>query len=277
MKNSRAKDNADVIERSIDFEVTTRQMVNKSERKAWIIAACSCLLSIFLVIGYLFLLPLKEKVPYMVMADPYTGTSTLSKLTENFQNPDMTKNEAINKSNVSHYIISRESYDYDIVAKRDWVAVHSMSGPNVIKGYQDLYGELNALNPDKVYGRDRALRVKIKTIVLLAPDNTGNYTGATVRFDRLTLNKKTETIELAESFIATVSYDYKSNLKMPEDYRVEDPEFSAGTKALVLKEISNGSSANEQKAIAPTVPVLSDLPSVSPSVPVVSPTTTKTQ
>lgn len=249
MKSSKSK--PDVIEKSIDFEVTLLHLIKRSERRAWIVTACSCVLSIILALGYFFILPLKEKVPYLVMADPYTGTSNLSRLTENFQGPDITRNEAINKSNVARYINARESYDWELTGRGDWIVVNSMSSPLILKPFLDLYDEKNPLNPDKVYGQGKTIRIKIKTIVLTNFTADGGSNGATVRFDKITLDKLSERILAAESFIATMAYEYKSNINMQEDYRVQnplgfrvtgyrlDPEIAAGSKDLALKELSN--------------------------------------
>ena len=41
-------------------------------------------MSVVLLSGYFYVLPLKEKVPYLVMADAYTGTSTVARLIGDF-------------------------------------------------------------------------------------------------------------------------------------------------------------------------------------------------
>ncbi len=53
------------------------------------------------------MLPLKEKVPFMVMADPYTGTATVARLNDDFTHRRITTSEAINRSNVYNYVTAR--------------------------------------------------------------------------------------------------------------------------------------------------------------------------
>src|SRR3546814_19584602 len=77
--------------------------------------------------SYFLMLPLKEKVPYLVMADAYTGTSTVARLRGDFASNQITTKEAINRSNVSHYVLARESYDSVLLGLRDWVTVYAMS------------------------------------------------------------------------------------------------------------------------------------------------------
>ena len=41
-------------------------------------------MSLLLAGGYYYMLPLKERVPFLVMADAYTGTSTVARLADDF-------------------------------------------------------------------------------------------------------------------------------------------------------------------------------------------------
>jgi type IV secretion system protein VirB8 len=236
------------IKHSVDFEITLTEQRRKSEFRAWTVALVAVIACVCLLIALIVMLPLKEKVPYLVMADPYTGTSSLSKLTENVAPDVITQNEAINKSNVAHFIIARESYDWDLIGRRDWITVNSMATSGVLEAYRQEFDENNKLNPDKIYARAKTVRVKVKTIVLIK-DERQKYTGATVRFDKIVLNKATESLESGEAFIATMAFSYRDNLKMDENQRVEnplgfrvvsyrvDPEASGG-KGVIMKEVS---------------------------------------
>jgi type IV secretion system protein VirB8 len=51
-------------------------MTRRSESRAWLVASAAMLLSLVLAAGYFYMLPLKEKVPYLVMADDYVLQST---------------------------------------------------------------------------------------------------------------------------------------------------------------------------------------------------------
>jgi type IV secretion system protein VirB8 len=237
------------VEQSIDFEVSIIDGIRKSEKRAWIVAVFAASLAIIFAVGIMLMLPLKEKVPYLIMADPYTGTSSLSKITDNFSPKEITSNEAINKSNVAHFVIARESYDWDLINRRDWNTVFAMSNSVVANNYKNLYAEDNPKNPDKIYGQASTARVKIKTMVLIE-DAKGKVNGATVRFDKLVIDKSAGRITGAEAFIATLAFEYKNNLAMSEEQRVEnplgfrviayrtDPEFATPTNAVVLKELS---------------------------------------
>lgn len=239
---------SEAVAKAINFEATLTEGYRKSEKRAWLVAISAACIAILLVIGMMFMLPLKEKVPYLIMADPYTGTSSLSKITENFASKQITTNEAINKSNTAHFVIARESYDWDLINRRDWNTVFAMSNANISTNFKNLFAEDNPKNPDKLYGKAQTVRVKIKTMVLT--ENKGEVNGATVRFDRLIIDKESAKIVGAEAAIATLAFEYKSNLSMLEEQRIEnplgfrvtayrvDPEVATPEKAVLLKEIS---------------------------------------
>jgi len=96
------------IARSVDFELTIADLARRSERRAWTVATIALAMAVALLGGYFYLLPLKEKVPYLVMADAYTGTSTVARLAGNFNDNTITASEAVNRSNVAHFILARE-------------------------------------------------------------------------------------------------------------------------------------------------------------------------
>lgn len=96
------------IARSVDFELTIADLARRSERRAWTVAMAALVAALGLLAGYIYLLPLKQKVPYLVMADAYTGTSTVARLAGDFNDNTITASEAINRSNVAHFILARE-------------------------------------------------------------------------------------------------------------------------------------------------------------------------
>ena len=212
------------LKKSIDFENTLVDIRKKSEKRAWIIAGISTFSSLCLLGGIFYVLPLKEKVPYLVMADVYTGQSTVAKLTSNWNNMTITQNEAINKSNISHFIIARESFDSQIIYDNDWATVYSMSVPNVSDSYRNLMNKSNPNSPFNLYGSAQSIRVKILSIVL---NNSGRVDGrnpsATVRFQRFLFNKSTGSSQFIDSNVATLTYTYNENLKMDEKYRLKNP------------------------------------------------------
>lgn len=225
MKTKTAPDSSRVehaVSRAVNFELTLADQARKSERRAWWVAGTSCAISLILAGGYFYFLPLKEKVPYLVMADAYSGSATVARLDGDWGKQDITLSEAVNKSNVAHFVIARESYDIALMRLRDWTTVYTMSAPSVAAGYTALHGKDNPNRPYNTYGDKAAIRVKILSITLIN-DANGKPTGATVRFQRTLYDKATGRTAPLDSKIATLSFTYKANLAMDEKYRIENP------------------------------------------------------
>ena len=251
----------DVIQRSVDFEVTREHLIRQSERRAWIVAACTAMLALLLAGGYFFVMPLKEKVPYLVTVDPYTGTSAVAKLVGDFKNMSVTANEAVNKANISNFITAYEAYDWDLWSARDGLIGYAMADGEVLKTYETLYAS-KTLSPNVVLGRKKRQFVRIKSLVLTEKDSRGFPVGAAARFERFVIDKGSEAPMSAESFTVTLAFEYKSNLQMQEDMRVQnplgfrvtayrvDPDNAASiSRDLIMRELSN--TAAGQPLLAP--------------------------
>lgn len=72
------------VQKAVNYEVSIADLARRSEKRAWIVAMLSMLVTVMTAGGYYYMLPLKEKVPYLVMADAYSGTSTIAKLEANY-------------------------------------------------------------------------------------------------------------------------------------------------------------------------------------------------
>jgi type IV secretion system protein VirB8 len=222
-KKSSAQKIDDSIARSVNFELTIADLAKRSERRAWWVAFSAIAVALILAGGYFYMLPLKEKVPYIVMADAYTGTSTVARLTEDFTNRRISTSEAINRSNVAHFVLARESYDVAMMNLHDWTTTLTMSSPGVAAAYTALYSTNNPDSPYKTYGRERAIRVKILSIVLIGGGPNLTPKGATVRFQRSLYDKQTGVTRPMDSKLATLEFLYKTNLKMDDQNRIENP------------------------------------------------------
>lgn len=213
----------DTVTKSINYEITVADLAKRSERRAWWVAFSAVVMAMILAGGYFYMLPLKEKVPYIVMADAYTGTSTITRLTDDVASQRLSTSEAINRSNVAHFILARESYDVAMMNLRDWTTTLTMSSPEVAAPYRALHAPNNPSSPYAVYGKDRAIRIKILSITLTGGGTQQATQGATVRFQRSLYNKQTGASQLLDSKIANLQFIYKPNLQMDEQARIENP------------------------------------------------------
>ncbi|MGB3748373.1 MAG: type IV secretion system protein [Rhodanobacter sp.] len=211
------------IAQSTRFELTIAELARRSERRAWRVAWCAVALALATTGGYYFMLPLKQKIPYLVMADAYTGTATVARLDGDFAMRGITTREAVNRSNVAHFVLARESYDLDLVNLRDWKTVQTMASAGVKAPYVQLYANSNPDNLIRQFGKDQAIRIKLLSIQLIGGGPGKTPRGATVRFQRSLYNKQNGATRPLDNKIATIAFTYKQNLEMDDQSRVENP------------------------------------------------------
>ncbi|MGY1459222.1 MULTISPECIES: virB8 family protein [unclassified Luteimonas] len=236
------------VSRSVNFELTVADMARRSQRRAWLVAWCAVTMSLILAGGYFVFLPLKEKVPYLVMADPYTGTATVARLQGSLDDTGITRQEAISKSNVAQFVLARESYDSGLVGQRNWRTVLSMAGGRVSPAYIAAHAVDNPRRPAAIYGASRSMHVRILSITLIGGQDQP-YTGATVRFQRSLYDKSRGRSEPVDSKIATVEFSYNANLRLSDEDRLLNP---LGFR------VNNYRVENDYAAVPPADPMFPD-------------------
>ncbi|HEL3778176.1 MULTISPECIES: virB8 family protein [Stenotrophomonas] len=237
------------VAKAVSYEITVADMARRSERRAWWVATGSLLMSLALAGGYYYMLPLKERVPFLVMADAYTGTATVARLTGTFQGQQITMNEAVNRSNVAQYVLARESYDSAVMDLRDWELVFVMSSDEVGQGMRQRYSGNNPQNPFVLYGRGKAIRVKILSITPLGAQPDGGFRGASVRIQRSLLDKRTGVSNYLDNQLVTLRFDYNKNLALSEQDRVLNPLAFQVTEYRVDNDYSRGVPVPDEGAI----------------------------
>jgi len=213
----------DAVARSVNFESSIADMARRSERRAWRVALSATGVALVLAAGYFYMLPLKQKVPYLVMADAYTGTSTVARLADDPAGQRIRASEAITRSNVAHYVMAHESYDLAMLDLADWATVQTMSAPGIKAAYTRMYSSANPGNLVKTYGRDTAVRVKLLSIVLIGGGPGAVPKGATVRFQRSLYDKRSGATRPLDGKIATLEFSYRTDLAMDDQSRLANP------------------------------------------------------
>lgn len=213
----------DAVSRSVNFELTIADLAKRSEQRAWWVAFTAIAMALILAGGYFYMLPLKQKVPYLVMADAYTGTATVARVDGDFAMRGLTIREAVNRSNVAHFVLARESYDLALVNLRDWKTVQTMASPGVKAEYAAMFSSNNPDSWVKQYGSNQSIRVKLLSIQLIGGGAGITPRGATVRFQRVLFNKSNGGSRTLDNKIATIEFTYKQNLEMDDQNRIENP------------------------------------------------------
>lgn len=203
------------------FEVSVGDLARKSERRAWMVTFASLALTLLLAGGYYYMLPLKQSVPYVVVADPLSGVASVASLRDSQTFQQLTSEDALTRSNVAQYVVARESYDIALMNLRDWRLVHSMSMPPVAAEYRSANSELNPESPFKRLGVDKSIRVKILSITPI--DSGVGGIGMQVRFQRSLYDKREARSTPMDNRMATLMYQYDHRLAMEEEDRFLNP------------------------------------------------------
>ncbi|MGC4012266.1 MAG: type IV secretion system protein, partial [Pseudomonas sp.] len=212
------------IGRAVNYELTIADLAKRSERRAWQVAATAIVLCLILAGGYFMLLPLKERTPFIVMADPYTGNVQASRLVPDVMDRQITGNEALTRANVDRYVLARESFDVEQFggALGGWRQVNLMSSAPVAQAYRLLYDKNNPASPAALYGRGAALRVRLLSTVLVR-SGKGEFRGATVRFQRFIYDKKSGATQPLDNKLATLEFEHRHDLKFDDRDRDLNP------------------------------------------------------
>lgn len=232
------------VAKAVNYEISLADLARRSERRAWRVASAALLMSLALAGGYYYMLPLKEKVPFLVMADAYTGTATVARLSGALGMQSVGRNEAINRSNVAQYVMARESFDAAVMGLRDWNLVFTMSSDAVAASQRQRYASTNPRNPMTVYGKERAIRVRILSLTPLEVSADGSFKGASVRIQRTLLEKRTGAQHFLDNQIVALRFVYRSDLALSEQDRILNPLGFQVTGYRVDSDFSRGVAAD---------------------------------
>jgi len=228
-KNKESAQVDKTVAKAVNFEVSVAELARRSEKRAWKVAGAATFVALAMTGVVLYMLPLKEKVPYVAVVDPYTGNAVTSKLSGDYrQVTSLGSIEALNRANIAQYITSRESYDFAIMKIRDWQLTWAMSSPEVGREYGEYHDtRKNPSAPLTEYGRDRAIRVKILSITLNNRTSGSKVEGpggsATVRFQRSVYDKKNGNERLLDNRLATLEFVYNAEMTLNERERHLNP------------------------------------------------------
>lgn len=207
-------DNNDT-ETAISYEASIRYLVEKSNRRAWLIAFLSIFISIISVTAVVFLTPLKSVEPYVIRVDNTTGMVDI--ITSVNQTEFVSDNEALDKYFTTSYVKIREGYFYNIL-QNDYTTVQIWSSPEVSSDYLKIYEGDNS-RVDILKNRTE-IDVEINSVTL---GDSNGMKMATIRFNQIYKDAKSRTITNKKAKIVTLAYDYSPQSLMTENERLINP------------------------------------------------------
>lgn len=112
------------------------------------------------LLANLFLVPLKEKVPYLYAFDHSTGEVTKVGILDS---TTLSANWEVSRYFLIHYVIQAESYDVDNV-EQPYQMVWAQSAENVRKQYESQVKSSNTTSPYYLYGKDKYITVRVLAV-----------------------------------------------------------------------------------------------------------------
>ena len=211
--NVEVENNTKVRAKEFNWEVHQLDMINASERKAWLVAKCAMACSILFAGAIFMLTPLKTVVPFVIQTDKTTGLSTVLHLANA---DDIPVSEMMNKYWVSEYVKAREGYDWRTL-EQEYITVRELSLPNVFDVYASQYGVDKKDSIENKLKDDFRVRVELKSVVI------NNDHVATVRFSKITFDNKTGKEKARNHWTATLAWEYFPEFEVPEERRIINP------------------------------------------------------
>ncbi len=205
--------NSEVRVNEFNWEVHRIDMINASERRAWLVAKCAMGCCVLFAGAIFMLTPLKTVVPFVIQTDKSTGLSTVLHLANA---EDVPVSEMMNKYWVSEYVKAREGYDWRTL-EQEYGVVRELSLPNVFDLYASQYGVDDKDSLENKLKDDFRIRVELKSVVI------NNDHVATVRFSKVTFDNKTGTEKARNNWTATLAWEYFPEFEVPEERRIINP------------------------------------------------------
>ncbi len=199
------------------WEIDRTLMLERSERRAWMVAAAGAAVGLIGIAAVFAQGPLRRVVEIPIVVDRTTGEATVQQRLSVESIPPM---EALDKHNLAAFVRAREGYSW-MFLQRDYEQVARMAVPAVFSDYGRLFDGEAALQK-KIAGTED-WRINIVTVRLSASVRPGNQGNATVTYDKVVRLLERNLPEMTTRHVATVVYEYQPKVLAKERDRMENP------------------------------------------------------
>lgn len=219
--------------------------LERSNRRAWIVAIIAALVALLEAVALVFLVPLKTVEPYTLLVDRQTGNvEALAPLDAQV----VTSDAALTRSFLVQYVIARESFALPTL-QDDYRKVSLWSDRGVRENYQRAMNAATPGSPLAVLPRDAAIRTQVKSVSTLGEGR------ALVRFQTTRVDPGASP-QPASHWAAIVSYSF-STAEMSEADRYVNPlgfqviSYRRDAETLPEEGIVNGIDLEDTRSVAP--------------------------
>lgn len=201
------------LEKQYFAEATTwdegmHHILNKSNKRAWIVALCFTSIAVLEGCALLALMPLKTIEPFVIRVDNNTGyTDVISTLSKTQGDIEQTAQESLDKFFLGQYIRHREGYQWE-TRDYDRNLVGLMSDTIMQQHYAEYTDPRNNTAPVNLYRDTADVKVTITGINFLRTEiiKGQSVVTAMVRYTKHSEQKGERS--LLTHWVATVTYGY---------------------------------------------------------------------
>ncbi len=199
------------------WEIDRALMLERSERRAWTVAAGGMLLGLIGIAAVFVQGPLRRVVEVPIVVDRITGEATVQQRLSVESIPPI---EALDKHNLATFVRAREGYSW-MFLQRDYDQVARMAVPAVFADYNRLFEGDAALQKKLAAAED--WRIAIVGVRLSAMARAGNSGQATVTYDKVVHLVDRNLPDTTTRHVASIVYQYQPSVLAKERDRLENP------------------------------------------------------
>lgn len=195
-------------------------MLNKSNKRAWIVAFCFTSVAVLEGFALLALMPLKTVEPFVIRVDNNTGyTDVVSTLTNTQGEIEETAQESLDKFFLGQYIRHREGYQWE-TRDYDRNLVGLMSDTVMQQHYGEYTDPRNTNAPVNLYRDTAEVKIKVTGVNFLTTQKLKGQSLVTamVRYTKQ-IEQKGER-SLLTHWVATVTYGYMNAVMSVSDRQI---------------------------------------------------------
>ena len=199
------------------WEIDRASMLERSERRGWLVGGIGVLLAILAVMAVFAQGPLRQVVGIPIVVDKLTGETTIQQRLSVESVPAM---EALDKHNLAVFVRAREGYLWWFL-QRDFDQVARMAVPSVFADYNRQFEGESALQK-KLAGAEE-WRINIVGVRLSASGRRGNSGIATVTYEKVVRLTDRNLPDTSTRHVASIVYEYQPKVLAKEKDRIENP------------------------------------------------------
>ncbi len=136
-------------------------------RNRWLLVGVISLILVWMeALALVFITPLKTVEPYVIQVDNKSGMTTVLKPLRDGNENSLSEEEAVTKSFIVKYVVSRETYDPQDL-NRNYDLVRLMSSQDEAKKFDDSVSNGNPTSPVERYKTTMTRTVRISSVSFL--------------------------------------------------------------------------------------------------------------